>query len=112
MLPKQNRLPLRTEFSRVKKESQMIHGKFFSLLLAPSNKPPRFAFIVSKKIDKRATQRNHIRRLLAESVQSHLLGIKKKADVVFLVKKVIADQDLETIKNEVGKAFKKVGLSG
>lgn len=39
---------------------------------------PRFAFIVSTKVDKRATVRNRIRRLMSESVRLHVseaLGI-------------------------------------
>jgi len=109
-LSKQHRLPLRTELRRIKKEGKIIQGKFFSLLLAKCHQPSRFAFIVSKKIHKRAVKRNRIRRLLAESVRSFLTNIKPDFDIVFLTKKAIVDQGFDQIKNEVEKIFKKAKL--
>lgn len=50
---------------------------------------PRFAFVVSVKIDKRATQRNRMRRILSESVR-HLLPRLAGGDGIFVVRKNIA----------------------
>ena len=109
--PKQNRLPLRKEFNRLKKEGQMIHGRFFSFLFTPGDKFPRFAVIVSKKIDKQAVQRNRIRRLINESVQTYLSQLKP-IDGVFLVKKAITGQDFKAVGIETEILFKKARLLG
>lgn len=107
MLPKINRLPLRTEFKRLKKEGVMVSGPLFSLLAADSKteKPPLFAFIVSKKIDKRATARNRVRRLLSEAVWEILPRVRPGAEGVFLTKKSIIGRDLEEIKKNVADVF-------
>lgn len=108
MLPKQYRLPLRTEFKRIKKEGKLFSGKFFSLLVnkqPAGNRPSRFAFIISKKIHKKAIKRNRVRRLLVEAVRGILPKIKPGFDFVFLVKKTILEKKLSEIKNEVEKFF-------
>jgi ribonuclease P protein component len=51
---------------------------------------PRFAFIVSKKIDKRATVRNRMRRTMSESVR-HILGTIRPIDGICIAKKNFAD---------------------
>jgi ribonuclease P protein component len=106
MLPKQYRLPLRTEFKRIKKNGRLFSGKFFSLLIAPQPQTSRFAFIISKKIHQKATKRNKARRLLVEAVRSILPQIKPGFDFVFLVKKTIVGKELSEIKKEVKKIFK------
>lgn len=110
MLPKQYRLPLRTEFKRIKKEGKLFPGRFFSLLVshqppATNYQPPRLAFIISKKIHKKAIKRNRVRRLLVEAVRGILPKIKPGFDFVFLVKKTILEKKLLEIKNEVEKFF-------
>lgn len=111
MLPKQHRLPLRTEFKRIKKEGKLFQGKFFSLLVAKQQLPAaRFAFIISKKIDKKAVRRNRVRRLLSEAVQFWLPKIKLQVDVVFLAKRPLIGKDFIQIKKETERMFKKTGL--
>jgi len=112
MLPKQHRLPLRTEFSRVKKEGRLYQGKLFSLLIAKKDnrQPSRLTFIVSNKIHKKATQRNYFRRLLSEAILPFLPAIRPGFDGVFLVKKSIIGKNLSEIKKEVELVFKKTGL--
>lgn len=111
MLPKQYRLPLRTELHRVQKEGEVFHFPYFGLLIAKNDlNLSRFAFIISKKIHKRATKRNRIKRLLRESVQLFLARIKPGFDAVFLVKKRILAKDFQTLQSAVEKSFKKTGL--
>lgn len=90
----------------------MIPGRYLSLLfsLNPVAVPPRLAFIVSKKIDKRATVRNRVRRLLSEAVKEQLPMLKPGAAGVFLTKKTIADQSLDEIKSDVQAVFSRARL--
>lgn len=113
MLPKSYRLPLKTEFKRLKKDGQMLQAKFFGLLLLKSDSlknVSRFAVIVSNKIDKKAVQRNKIRRLIAEALWSLHSEIKNGAEGVFLVKKTITTASPEEIKKEIENLFKRTKL--
>ena len=111
MLPKEYRLPLRTELHRVQKEGKVYHFPYFGLLLAKNNlNLSRFAFIVSNKIHKRATKRNRITRLLRESVRLLLPKIKPSFEVVFLVKKIILGKDFQEVQSAVKSSFQKTGL--
>lgn len=111
MLPKKNRLPLRTELKRVKKEGRLIQGKLFSLQLSQSNKnqPARFGFIISSKVHKKAVKRNRIKRLLSETLMD--LGVKPGFDLVFLTKRKIADANRSEIETEIRKLFNKAGIT-
>ena len=111
MLPKEYRLPLRTELHRVQKAGKVYHFPYFGFLVAKSDLPvSRFAFIVSEKIHKRATKRNRVKRLLRESVKSLLSKTEPGFDVVFLAKKRISDQDYSLISAAVKKAFEKTKI--
>ena len=92
MLPKPNRLKSKGEFRRALSGRRLCSNQFFVLYglaatpaagsfsaenLSIKNTPPparptRIGFIVSKKIHKRATRRNRIRRRLRELVRLHL----------------------------------------
>lgn len=111
MLPKKYRLPLRTELHRLQKEGRLYHFPFFGLLAGKNNLPvSRFAFIVSKKIHKKAVRRNRIKRLLREAARELLPQIKPGFDVVFLTKKNIIDQDLSSLLAAMKIALQKAGL--
>ncbi|MCJ7829595.1 ribonuclease P protein component [Patescibacteria group bacterium] len=111
MLPKQHRLPLRTELRRVKKEGQLFQSKLFGLLLSPSQETQtRFAFIISTKVHKKAVKRNHARRLLSEAIRELLPQMKPGFDGVFLAKKSLIESDFKQIKQEMILLLKKVHL--
>ena len=113
MLPKSYRLPLKTEFKRLKKNGQIFQGKFFGLLLGKPtslNDVSRFAVIVSNKVEKKAVKRNRIRRLITEALWSLRPKIKNGAKGVFLVKKTITKATLREIKNEIENLFKRTKL--
>jgi len=114
MLPKKHRLSLRKELRRVQKEGKIYHFPFFGLLvnkeleIEKQRLESRFAFIVSKKIHKKAVKRNRIKRLLRESVQLLLPKTKPGFEILFLVKKTIVDQDFKTVSQSVAESFKKI----
>ena len=129
MLPKQHRLPLRTELKRIQKEGKLIQGELFSLLVSGrvhlgggakfdsrehlrggARPPSRFGLIVSTKIHKKAVRRNRIRRLLVAAVGKMLPEIKPGFDGVFLVKKAILGKRLVVIEKEVRALFEKAGI--
>lgn len=94
MLPHTNRLP---SFSirEVMRRGRRIVGNGFTIILdyrLPSSQLDgsgndtncRFAFVVSTKVHKRAVVRNHIRRVLSESVRHLLCTLPSSIDCVIL----------------------------
>lgn len=88
MLPSPNRLP-KQKIIILLRRGMRAGGDAVALVYQRTTGPSRFAFIVSKKIDKRATERNRIRRLLRESIQQVLPQIAA-CDGVFIARKNIA----------------------
>ena len=103
MLPKINRLPLRTELKKIKLEGRLIQGKYFSLLIRKRHdlQPSRFAFIVSKKVHLKSSQRNRVRRLLSEATKNILPKIELNLDGVFLVRPAIIGKQLPEINQAI-----------
>ncbi len=82
MLPKEYRLPSST-MRDVLRSGRRSGESFVSLTVKKNNTPlSRFGFIVSTKVDKRATTRNRLKRLLRESVHHLLAELPKGWDVV------------------------------
>lgn len=103
MLKQKNRL------SRIAKRAS---GEKFSFPLLNiqitenSGGDPRFAFIVSKKIDKRAVVRNRTKRVLRKTAESFLDNLKGK-DIIVVAKKKLSFDDLEEVLKEFRKVIKK-----
>ncbi len=64
--------------------------------VATSRPEFRCAVIVSRKVDRRATARNRIKRLISESVRLLLPEITGTADAVFTVRGPVPDTQAET----------------
>ncbi len=80
----------------------------FVLKIAKNNKLfNRFGFVVSKKIDKRATSRNKNKRKLRSCVEQIQNEIQTGFDFLFIAKKAENKSDICEIVTEI---FKKNGL--
>jgi len=117
MLKKKNIIRLRREFEEIRNKGRMYQSPIFGLLVLRRprqtwlrNNESKFAFIISKKISKKAVVRNKIRRLLAESVRVNLKNIKKGYLVLFLVKKEIVGMKFGEVEREVKRMFERVGV--
>lgn len=113
MLPKKYRLSLKTEFRRIKNQAKVNHSRSFSLLVCASDQDcetSQFAFIVSKKIDKRAVERNRAKRRLSAAVGSLLPQVKNGFQVVFLARKTILTVIYKELVREIESAFQRAGL--
>lgn len=113
MLPKENRLTDDYGFRRVKRLGKSYHCPLFKLSVAPQkvSAAPRFGFVVSTKIDKRATVRNRIKRLLRRAVRERLERIPDGFDIVFVVRASIVGKDYEEIGSEVDKILSKISFN-
>lgn len=133
MLPKQNRLRTNKDFQKVFKSSKPIYTENLIFRVAKNeskkykvesiksdqihqstNQPgnqSRFGFVVSNKIDKRASRRNALRRRLRAVVQELMPQIKSGNDVAILVKKDFPlPYSYEEIKKQVEEGLRKAGL--
>jgi len=70
--PPSARLHTPAEFQRLLRDGQRSHGRYFRLHVlaapaAPALATPRLGITVSKRVDKRAVERNRIKRIVRES---------------------------------------------
>jgi ribonuclease P protein component len=108
VLKKINRIGNKKDFLEIKNKGKMIYSPIFGLLtLKKEDKEKKFGFIISKKISKRAVDRNKIKRYLSEGVRKSLENIEEGTRGVFLVKREILNKKLEEVVVEVEKVFKK-----
>lgn len=108
MLPSSHRLP-RNEVNRVLRHGYHIREDGVELVYKKVGTTQRFAFIVSKKIDKRATVRNRIRRMMSESVRHLLAGINP-CDAIIIAKADLSELTQTDVQKMVGAVLRKAGL--
>jgi len=114
MLPKINRLKKKKDIERVFKRGKGFKEDFLILKIFRGDiKNPRFAFIVSSKVSKKATLRNKIRRRLSKLVGLRMGRIKENTDFILTAVPGLEEKDFwetdETINNlfQKAKCFKK-----
>lgn len=110
MLKKINRLQKRGDFEWLRDEGQLFPGKLFGMsLLKEGEGENRFGFVISKKISKKAVDRNRIKRLLAEAVRNNLGLLKSKGNiVVYLSKKTMLGKKQSEVEEEVKQSLLKI----
>jgi len=105
-LPKQYSLSHQREFNLVKEKGKLYSCPWLGILVLADTKSEqfsRFGFLISRKVDVRAVQRNRIKRLLSESVQPLLPKIKKGFKIVFLPRPAIKEKSLVEVREIVEK---------
>lgn len=90
---------------------RVYKGQFFNLRIAKNNLlHNRYAFVVSKKVDKRAVIRNKVKRRLSLCIEKMFHKIKTGYDFVFYVKKEAVSQTPEDLCLDVKTALEKERL--
>ena len=104
MLPKKNLIPLRKEFRSIRTVGKVANGVLFGMIVRQTSEQvaPRFAFVVTKKIDKRSVVRNQVKRKLAAAVALYMESVKEGVDIVFLTKRGLVTAIKEKVESEVG----------
>lgn len=113
MLSKQNRLQKDKEFTKVFRTSRPVFTDNIAVRVMKrfDTKPSRFGFVISNKIDKRATRRNALKRRLRSATRELLPGLKSGFNVVILVKKNYPfPYQLNIIKKDLEETFTKLQL--
>ncbi len=99
MLKRKNRLP-KIFF----KHDRVVSSPFYNLKIRRNGElVSRFGFVVSKKIDKRATVRNRIKRKIRSCMEENLDKIVDGYDFLFILKKDIRENVCSNLFSQLGK---------
>lgn len=111
MLPKKHRLPA-YKIPEVLQKGSRQFSFLFTLFIVKQEQPAltRLTIIVPKKIDKRSSQRNRIKRLIREAVRDKLTKLKKGYDIIILAKKTAQGKGLVVITQELNLCLKNKDL--
>lgn len=111
MLPKFNRLRNTKDIEQVLKKGRGLKEGFLFLKLAKNElEAARFAFVISRKISKKASVRNAVKRRLREAVRPLLPLAQAGFDAVVMAQKGIENKNFQEIKENAEKIFKKSGI--
>ena len=110
MLAKQNRLTKKKDFEEVfKKGKTHKHGFLLFKTMKNKQEESRFGFVVSKKVSKKATDRNMVKRRLRSAVAKALQQkrLKSSQDVVILTLPEANQKNFSVIQEVISEFFKK-----
>lgn len=110
MLKRINRLKKRNSYTATYNNNNIVKNDLIVVyagkIKTDKNCPTRVGFVVSKKIHKRATKRNRIKRLIRENIRlmlknSELEEINNYQSIIFVAKKDILNKNFEEIRNTI-----------
>jgi ribonuclease P protein component len=104
VLKRENRIRFKKEFLEIKDKGRVLYSPLFGWLFYKENDDlKKFGFVVSKKISKKAVDRNRIRRVLSEIIRKNLDKFEKGTRLIFLTKQEILGKKMVEIEKEVSK---------
>ncbi len=107
MLPKKARLRRSYDIRRVLKHGRIVYGPDFKIKYCQNRfTGPRFVFIVSNKVSKKATVRNRIRRQLSSIILQNLDKIEKNYDMIILVESAMVQKKYSVICKNIETTLK------
>lgn len=113
MIPYEHRFHRRNHLRYVYEHGQGVRGKDISLKYLRDQKHDRFrmAVVVSKKVTKKATTRNRIRRRLYEIIRQQAEHIAPDSDFILSVfDSSIAKAPAKEVEEKTLELFKQAGL--
>lgn len=112
MLPRKNRLHLQRDIERVKRHGRPVFGDLFTLrfVARPAGQHSRFAISVSKRVSKKATDRNLVTRRTRAIVAELLPSFPSPYDVILSARKQIKDYDFDRCRRDLTLLFERSGI--
>ncbi|MBU4480784.1 ribonuclease P protein component [Patescibacteria group bacterium] len=111
MLLRKNRLKRKRDFDVVFKKGKGFKNGFLFLKIVENKLGiSRFGFIVGKKLSKKATIRNKVRRRIAELARLRQKNLKPGIDVVFVAFPGLEKKNYWEIEEIVNKLFVKAKI--
>lgn len=109
MLAKQYRLQKDRDFKLVFENGKTASSQFLFFKFKKNDLPiSRFGFIIGKKISKKSTIRNTIKRKLREIIRKKINNIKPGFDIVIGAKTEVLEKTYQEIEREVDCLLKKL----
>lgn len=105
MLKKINRISKKSEFDEIKTAGDLVASPLFGLVWVKKEEGKAFGTIISRKISKKAVDRNQIRRRLMEAVRLNMNIFPEGFRGIFLVKKNILEKNEREIEECLKKLF-------
>jgi len=105
VLKKKNRISKKSEFEEIKSKGEMKATDLFSVVWVKDGEGKAFGAIISKKISKKAVERNQTRRRLMEAVRLNMGVFPQGFRGIFLVKKNILNKSEMEIEACLKKLF-------
>lgn len=110
MLPASHRLPS-SDIGQVMRSGKRVSNNFLELFFVQSHTQiSRFAFVVPIRVDRRATARNRVKRLLREAVQTLLPNIRGGIDAVIFAKSKLLVAEEQKIAQSVDELLHRAGF--
>lgn len=95
MLNKKNRISNRNVIEKLFRKGNLYKNQFFVYKYEKVvSGPSQFAVSISKKIHKKATKRNHLRRQIHEALRANLPLLKKNFIALVIARPAAADQKI------------------
>ena len=105
------RLRKSSEFQRVRQQGRHLVSRLLILAWVPNNRDAlRIGFVVSKRISKRAVERNYSKRLLSEAIRPLLPELPTGWDIVLSARNPAGAADLDTLKQDIVSLLQKARL--
>jgi len=111
MLKRVNRLGLYRDIARVRLRGIIRRGDLFTLryIERQEGKESRFCFVASKKISKRAVDRNKVVRWAREAVFGALPQLGVAIDVLVMAQKKFEDYSFALTKKDIENLIEQIG---
>ncbi len=105
------RLRKSSEFQRVRQQGRSVTSRLLTLAWSPNAVAQQpIGLVVSKRISKRAVDRNHLKRLLSEAIRPHLRGLPPGWDLVFSARRSTLVADLSTLEQDISALLRRARL--
>ena len=117
MLPKQYRLKNKKAFDATYKQKQVVSDNLLTMYIGKKKTdtafPTKIGFVVSKKLHKKATKRNRIKRLVREACRleiknNALKNANKYMSLIFLPKTAALNANFRLVQNSVKTLISRV----
>lgn len=104
---KDERLRRKQEFDNVFKSGTRVHGRYCVLYVKPENSR-KLGVIVSKKVSKKAVDRNRFKRWFREIFRNNKDELSSKVHLILLAKPGIAQGSFDEVYKDVIRTFSKI----
>jgi ribonuclease P protein component len=111
MLPFKNRLKKKKDFEKVFSSNLFFSSNLILVKQKENEKQEiRIGFVVSKKISKKAVERNKIKRILRDQTRHMLDQLKKGTDIVVIARKPLLFASFKEVENDLKNVFLRLGV--